>query len=462
MFDASVYKQRRKDLKQQMKSGLILLPGNDESPMNAAENCYPFRQDSNFLYFIGPDIPGLAAVIDIDRDRTTLFGATPTMDDIIWTGPQLSIADLAAKSGIEHTGSPEELTASVAHHSARHHAIHFTPPYRAETLLKLENLTGISHRKVTQSASDDLIRAVIGLRSVKTDAEVRQIEAAIDVSRQQYTHVLKTIRPGMHEQHLAGQLTGIVNAHGRQTAFPTILTIHGETLHQRHQRHRMGENDLLLIDSGTQSSEYYASDITRTFSVGGRFSPRQKAIYEVVLKAQTAGIENTRPGVRYKDAHIAAAEAMVCGLKALDLMQGDPQEAVRKGAHALFFPHGLGHMLGLDVHDMESLGEDAVGYDDQTRRSDQFGLSSLRMGRHLKPGFVVTAEPGIYFIPLLIEKWKAENRCAEFINYTEVEKYKNFGGIRIEDDVLVTRNGCRVLSNNIPKAVDEIESILSL
>ena len=462
MFDASTYKQRRNSLKQQVKSGLILLPGNDESPMNAAKNCYPFRQDSNFLYFIGPDTPGLTAVIDIDHDRTTLFGANPTMDDIIWTGQQSSISDLAVLSGIDHTGSLEGLIASLAHQNTQNRPIHFTPPYRAETVLKLETLTGISHCEVAQSASVDLIRAVIGLRSMKTDAEVRQIEAAIDLSRQLYAHVVKTIRPGMYEHQLAGQLAGIVNAHGRQTAFPTILTIHGETLHQRHQQHRMGENDLLLIDSGTQSSEYYASDITRTFSVGGRFSPRQKAIYEVVLKAQTAGIENTRPGVRYKDAHIAAAEAMVEDLKALGLMRGDALDAVLHGAHALFFPHGLGHMLGLDVHDMESLGEEVVGYDDQTRRSDQFGLSSLRMGRHLKPGFVVTAEPGIYFIPMLIEQWKTENRCAEFINYAEVEKYKNFGGIRIEDDVLVTRNGCRVLSNTIPKAVDEIESILSV
>jgi Xaa-Pro aminopeptidase len=326
----------------------------------------------------------------------------------------------------------------------------------------LETLTGISHRRLTNSASLDLIRAVIGLRSVKTEAEIREIEAAIAVSRQLYAHVSKTTRPGIYEQQLAGQLTGMVNAHGRQIAFPTILTIHGETLHQRHQQHRMSDTDLLLIDSGTQSTEYYASDITRTFPVGGRFTPRQKAIYEVVLKTQTTGIENTRPGVRYKDAHIAAAEAMVDGLKALGLMRGDVVDAVHQGAHALFFPHGLGHMLGLDVHDMESLGEDVVGYDDQTRRSGQFGLSSLRMGRQLKPGFVVTAEPGIYFIPMLIEQWKAEKRCTEFINYGEVEKYRGFGGIRIEDDVLITRNGCRVLSHNIPKAVDKIESIISV
>ncbi len=462
MFDQSVYKQRRKHLKLQIKSGYILLIGNDESPMNAAENCYPFRQDSSFLYFIGPDIPGLTAVIDIDHDRTALFGTDRTMDEIIWTGTQPSITRLAAQSGIEHTGTPEALVTFLARQKTQNRKIHFIPPYRAETLVRLETLTGISHREIIKNASVDLIRAVVRLRSVKTDAEVDQIEGAINLSHQIYDHALKTVRPGMYEQQLAGQLTGIVNAHGRQVSFPTILTIHGETLHQRHQRHRMGENNLLLLDSGTQSTEYYASDITRTFSIGGRFTPRQKAIYEVVLKAQAAGIENTRPGRRYKDAHLATAESMVCDLKALGLMRGDVKEAVHNGAHALFFPHGLGHMLGLDVHDMESLGENFVGYDDQTRRSDQFGLSSLRMARELKPGFVVTAEPGIYFIPMLIKQWKAENRCAEFIDYSEVEKYREFGGIRIEDDVLVTQNGCRVLSKNIPKAVDQIESSLSL
>lgn len=462
MFDPSIYRQRRQNLKQQMGSGLVLLPGNDESPMNAARNCYPFRQDSSFLYFIGPDSPGLAAVIDIDRDRTTLFGADATMDDIVWTGVQPSVAALAGRSGIETAGTPDDLAACLARAAGEKRRIHFLPPYRAGQTLRLEALTGISHRKIRPNASIRLVRAVIALRSVKSDAEIRQIEAAIRISREMYAHILERARPGRHERQLAGELAGIVAAHGRQPAFPTILTIRGETLHQHSRPNRLGAKDLLLVDSGAESGEHYASDITRTVPVDGKFTAQQKAVYDIVYRAQAAGIRKTAPGVPYREAHLAAAETIVAGLKALGLMRGDIKEAVRNGAHALFFPHGLGHMLGLDVHDMESLGEDLVGYDDEFCRSDQFGLSALRMARRLQPGFVVTAEPGIYFIPLLIDRWKAEQRHRTFIDYTEVEKFKAFGGIRIEDDLLVTRDGCRVLSEAIPKAAGDIESCMAV
>jgi Xaa-Pro aminopeptidase len=460
MFDANVYVQRRKILKEKMKSGVILIMGNVESPMNYPANPFHFRQDSNFLYFFGQDKAGFAGLIDVDEDKDYLFGEDFTIDDIIWMGPQPTVKGLAGEVGISHTGTSAQLAEKLNAAIASGRKIHFPPPYRPENMMKMESLLGIASSRVKSYASVDLIKAVVALRSIKSEEEVKEIEKALDISHEMYATVMQMAKPGVYEREITGKIAGIVNSYGSHVSFPIILSIHGETLHNHYHGNKMEKNHLLVADSGAESPEHYASDITRTFPVGGTFTPEQKTIYETVLKSQETAIAAIKPGVCYKDIHLQVAAVIAEGLKEAGLIKGDVKEVVNQGAHALFFPHGLGHMMGLDVHDMEDLGENYVGYDETVQRSDQFGLAYLRMARELKPGFVLTVEPGIYFIPALIDKWKAERKFTDFIDYETVEKYKGFGGIRIEDDVLVTGDGHRVLGKPIPKTVDEIQSIM--
>lgn len=460
MFNAAVYKQRRSILKKQIGTGLVLLMGNDESPMNYAANCYPFRQDGSFLYYFGMDRPSLAAVIDIDLDTDTIFGDDFDLEDIIWMGEFPLIGDMAQKAGIKHTAQFAGLGDAVCQAKNQGRKIHFLPPYRAETAAKLSNLLEVALHEVKKDASEELIRAVVAQRSVKDAYEVREIESALAVSRAMYLAAMKVAGPGMHEREVVAAMNKVAISKGCMSAFPIICTIDGQTLHNHYHGNKIKKGDLLLIDSGVSSPVGYASDITRTIPAGGKFTAKQREIYEIVLRGQLAGIDAIRPGIKYKDVHLIAAMEIAAGLKALGLMNGNVSDAVNAGAHALFFPHGLGHMMGLDVHDMENLGENFAGYDKTVARSDQFGLAYLRMARELQPGFVVTVEPGIYFIPALIAKWKREKKFAQFINYAKVESYLNFGGVRIEDDVLVTRTGHRVLGKPIPKTVKEIEKTM--
>jgi Xaa-Pro dipeptidase len=458
MFAKSVYQDRRQGLAEKTETGLILLLGNDDSPVNYADNVYPFRQDSTFLYYYGLDAVGLAAVIDIDENRSWLYGQDPTVSSLVWTGPRPTVKQLAAKTGVRDAGDWTKLTEHVRDALSRGRRIHFLPPYRAETSLKLSALTGISTTYLKDYASVPLIRGVVSQRSVKSEAEINEIESALDTAGDIYDAILEMATPGAMEREIAAGIEEIAISRGSRTSFSTIATVHGETLHNLSYGNRLKKGQLLLVDSGVESTEHYSSDITRTFPVGGRFSDRQQAVYRIVLGAQACSVDAIRPNRRYLDIHMKSAEYIAQGLKDLGLMKGDVKAAVHKGAHGLFFPHGIGHMLGLDVHDMENLGEDRVGYDDTIRKSEQFGLASLRLAKPLKPGHVVTVEPGIYFIPKLIEKWKSEKKFSHFINYPEVEKYKKLGGIRIEDDVLVTKNGNRVLGKPIPKSVMDIES----
>jgi Xaa-Pro aminopeptidase len=460
MFTKDVYIKRRELLRKEVGSGLILISGNDEAPMNYPANPYPYRQDSNFLYFFGLDKPGFMGVLDVDEGKDYIFGEDFTIDDIIWMGPQPKVQELAALVGVEHTGTLGRLQEMIDGVVGSGKRVHFLPPYRAENLLKLSRLTGVSHSRVKDFASVDLIKAVVAQRALKSDDEVKEIEKALDISYLMVDAVLKNIEPGLYERELVGKMEGVVGDFGSFRSFPIILSIHGETLHNHYHGNQMKKGDLLVADSGAESPLYYASDITRTFPVSGTFSPKQKAIYEVVLKSQLTAIEESKPGVLNRDVHLKTAEVIAEGLIAEGLMKGNPKAAVEAGAHALFFPHGLGHMMGLDVHDMEDLGENYVGYDEETKRASQFGLAYLRMGRRLKTGYVLTVEPGVYFIPALIDQWKAEGKHSQFINYDKVEEYKDFGGIRIEDDILITGDGCRVLGKPIPKTVDEIESAI--
>ncbi len=458
MFESNVYKARRDVLRKNINSGIILFPGNFESPMNYPANTFHFRQDSSFLYYFGIDKPGFYGVLDIEGGKDYLFGTDFTIDDIIWTGPQPSVSELADTSGIPNSGSVDDMKKLLASAMNSGRKIHYLPPYKGENLIDLSNLLKISISGIKEYSSVELISAVVKQRSYKEEREVVEIEKALKISSEIYEGILKETKPGLYERELVGIIEGIVGKYGSSTSFPIILSVHGETLHNHSHNNRMGEGDLLIIDSGAESPEHYASDITRTFPVSGKFTSIQKDIYNIVLKANETSTEFVQPGRKFKDIHLLSAEIIAGGLKDIGLMKGNVEDAVKEGAHALFFPHGLGHMMGLDVHDMENLGENYVGYSDDMKRSDQFGLAYLRLAKALDPGFVLTIEPGIYFIPALIDKWRSEKKFEEFINYDNVEKYKDFGGIRIEDDILVMKKGHRVLGKTIPRSVFDIEN----
>ncbi len=461
MFDAKVYTDRRNRLRKHVNSGIILIPGNPEASFNYPANTYHFRQDSNFLYFFGIDHPDLAGVIDIDENKDYIFGNDVDLDDIIWMGPQPLMSDQAAKVGVKNTAPLKALVDVVKEAKSKGRTIHFLPPYRGETYMQLENLLGIPMADIRSHVSEELIKGVIALRSVKDEFEITEIEKAVDIAYEMHTTAMRMAMPGVVEREIAGTIEGISLGLGGPVSFPIILSIHGETLHNHFHGNVLKEGRMMVTDAGAETTMHYASDITRTVPVGGRFNQKQKEIYEIVLEANMKTIEATKPGIANKELHLMAAKVITSGLKDLGLMKGDVDEAVAAGAHAMFFPHGLGHMMGLDVHDMEGLGENYVGYDDEVKRSDQFGTAFLRLGRKHQTGFVFTIEPGIYFIPALINKWRNEKKFTEFINFDKVESYKDFGGIRIEDDILVTGNGYRVLGKPIPKTVSDIEETMS-
>ncbi len=457
MFEKSIYIRRRKLLKKQVGDGLVLFLGNAESPMNYPANAYPFRQDSSFLYFFGLDGAGLAGIVDVDADREVLFGDDGRLEDVIWTGPQPPLIDRAALVGVRETAPSSKLGEFLKAALAKKRRIHYLPPYRADAAAAIGTYTHVPAAKVRGGASIDLIRAVVAQRSVKSSDEVAEIEAAVTVIRPAYLAAMHMARPGRGETYVLGAMEGVMRSLGGSWAFPPIVTVNGHIFHNLGAGNVLSRGRMLVADTGVESPLHYACDITRTIPVGGRFNRRQRDIYEAVLFGQLTALRAIRPGVRYKDVHLAAAAAMVSRLKDLKLMKGDADAAVAAGAHALFFPHGLGHMLGLDVHDMEGLGETHVGYNGAVRRSEQFGLAYLRMARELRRGHVLTVEPGIYFIPALIDDWRAKGRFLEFIDYDRVERFRDFGGVRIEDDVLVTEDGCRVLGPPIPKSVADVE-----
>lgn len=462
MFSPETYVQRRNALRNELSSGIILLPGNTEAAYNYPANTYSFRQDSNFSYFFGLDHPDYAGVIDIDNGVDYIFGNDFEIDDIIWMGPQPSVGKLAETVGVKNTAAFSQLSVFISNAINKGKQIHFVSPYRGETTLLLSDLLGIKPLRLKDYVSMPLIQAIVKLRSVKSEAEVAEIEKAVDIAYLMFTTGMKMAKAGVKEQEIVGAMEGIAVAHGRPVSFPIILSINGQILHNHHHENFLKEGRMLVMDGGTESQLLYASDITRTVPVGGKFSQRQREIYEIVLNANLNSIKATKPGTFYRDCHRVACETIAGGLKDLGLMKGNVAEAVDAGAHALFFPHGLGHMLGMDVHDMEGLGQINVGYDQEIQPSSQFGTAYLRMGRRLQPGFVITNEPGIYFIPELIDLWKAENKYSQFIDYAKVEEYRDFGGIRIEDDILVTADGCRILGKPIPKTVADVEATMGM
>ncbi len=461
MFEKEIYTHRRNKLKNKVSSGIALFLGNMESPMNYPANTFHYRQDSSFLYFFGLDFPGLAGVIDFDNGEDYIFGNDVDLDDIIWMGPQVTIQENAIKAGVAKTAPIAKLNDFLSNAIKQGRKIHFLPPYRGENKIWLEQLLGISALRIGEYASVELIKAVVDLRSVKEPEEIEEIKKACATGYEMHVAAMKLAKPGVREQQIAGTIEGIAAAGGGMISFPIILSQNGETLHNHDHSQILKEGRLMLTDAGAESLLHYASDFTRTVPVGGKFTQKQHEIYEIILAANNKATELTKPGVTYKSVHLAASEVIAAGLKDLGIMKGDVKEAVANGAHALFFPHGLGHMMGLDVHDMEDLGQIYVGYDDEIRPSEQFGIAALRLGRRLQPGFVVTNEPGIYFIPALIDQWQRDKTNADFINFDKVNEYRQFGGIRLEDDILVTETGSEIIGKRVPVEAAEVEKIVS-
>ncbi|QQS52792.1 MAG: aminopeptidase P family protein [Bacteroidota bacterium] len=456
MFSPETYRNRRQLLLSSLHNGLILIMGNIHSPRNYKGNTYPFRQDSNFLYFAGIDLPGLALTIDAQSGKATLYGDDLSLEDTIWTGPQPGLAEWASRSGIEQVKSSKELLTAIKKTSH----IHFLPAYPFERKLFLSEVMALPVSELANRHSIPLIEAIVQQRSIKSEEEVAQIEDALNrATGKLHVEAMRMANAGIYEYEIAGQIESTMLRNNCTPAYGIICSVRGEVLHNEYYHNKLETGQMLLIDAGAENAMHYASDLTRTVPVGRRFSSRQKAIYTIVLNALNQSIAAIRPGVPYREIHLQAARIIATGLKEAGLMKGDINEAVAQGAHALFFPHGLGHMMGLDVHDMEDLGENYVGYDATVQRSSQFGTAYLRLARTLQTGFTLTVEPGIYFIPTLIKMWKNEKKFEAFINYIEVEKYLDFGGIRIEDNVLVTEQAGRILGKPVPKSIEEIESL---
>lgn len=464
MFSKETYVNRRAELKKLVKSGIIILFGNNESPANfPANGYYPFRQDSTFLYYFGPKRDGLVGVIDVDNDKELLIGNDIDIDDIVWYGSVDSVHDMAERAGVKESAPMKQLQVICDNAMKEKRTIHFLPPYRHDTMIQIFDLLGIHPSKQREAASVELIKAVVKMRSTKEQQEIEEIERACAIGYKMHTTAMRMTKPGVTEKYVGGQVNGIANSYGAMVSFPTIFSQHGEIMHGNPSMAVLESGRLALCDCGGETMEHYCSDNTRTFPVNGKFTQRQLEIYSIVEDCHDLALKISKPGVKYFDVHMDVCRLMTDRLKELGLMMGDTEEAVRAGAHAMFLPHGLGHMMGMDVHDMEGLGQTYVGFDDETRPNlEQFGTNCLRMGRRLEEGFVVTDEPGIYFIPALIDEWRAKGLHKDFINYEKLETYKDFGGIRIEDDILITSDGCRFLGEErIPYHPKDVEDFMS-
>lgn len=464
MFDTATYIRRRNELKKLVKEGIIILFGNNESPANFPNNgYYPFRQDSSFLYYFGLQRDGLVGIIDIDNDKDILVGYDIDIEDIVWYGSVESMTEMMQRCGAQETLPMKALKTICNEALSKHRKIHFLPPYRHDIKIQVFDLLGVHPIQQKEAASMELIKAVVKMRSVKEQQEIEELERAAVIGYKMHTTAMRLTKPGVTEKFVSGQVDGIAHSYGAMVSFPTIYTQHGEILHGAPSMNKLEDGRLVLCDAGGETLNNYCSDNTRTMPVNGKFTQRQLEIYSIVEACHDYTLELAKPGVKYADVHFAVCRLMFDRLKELGLAKGNTEEAVRAGAHAMFLPHGLGHMMGMDVHDMENLDQINVGFDEETRPNlEQFGTNCLRMGRRLEEGFVVTDEPGIYFIPALIDEWKAKKHCAEYLNFDKLETYKDFGGIRIEDDVLITKDGCRFIGKNrIPYHPKDVEAFMA-
>lgn len=461
LFSKSTYVERRNELKKLVGSGLIVLFGNNDSPANYPSNTYKFRQDSSFLYYFGLHRNGLVGVIDVDNDREYLVGDEIDIEDIVWYGSVTSVAEMAEMTGVARTAAMRELPAIVESAKAQGEEVHFLPPYRFDNQIQIMDLLGIHPSQQKAAASLKLIAAVVKMRTTKTEEEIAELERAAEIGYEMHTTAMRLCRPGITEQYIGGMVDGIANAYGCMVSFQTIATQHGEVMHGNPSTAKLEAGRLMLVDAGAETNENYCSDNTRTTPVSGVFTQKQKDIYNIVVECHDHVLEVAKPGVKWWDVHFAVCRIITERLQQLGLMKGDVEESLKAGAHAMFLPHGLGHSMGMDVHDMEGLGQVYVGFDNEVRPSTQFGTNALRFGRRLQKGFVVTDEPGIYFIPALIDDWKKNDTNAQFLNFDKIDEYRDFGGIRIEDDVLITDEGCRFIgSKRIPYHVEDVEEFM--
>jgi len=464
MFDTATYIRRRNELKKLVKEGIIILFGNNESPANFPNNgYYPFRQDSSFLYYFGLQRDGLVGIIDIDNDKDILVGNDIDIEDIVWYGSVESMTEMMQRCGAQETLPMKALKTICNEALGKHRKIHFLPPYRHDIKIQVFDLLGVHPIQQKEAASMELIKSVVKMRSAKEQQEIEELERAAVIGYKMHTTAMRLTKPGVTEKFVSGQVDGIAHSYGAMVSFPTIYTQHGEILHGAPSMNKLEDGRLVLCDAGGETLNNYCSDNTLTMPVNGKFTQRQLEIYSIVEACHDYTLELAKPGVKYADVHFAVCRLMFDRLKELGLAKGNTEEAVRAGAHAMFLPHGLGHMMGMDVHDMENLDQINVGFDEETRPNlEQFGTNCLRMGRRLEEGFVVTDEPGIYFIPALIDEWKAKKHCAEYLNFDKLETYKDFGGIRIEDDVLITKDGCRFIGKDrIPYHPKDVEAFMA-
>ena len=457
MFSKDTYIKRRRQLMSDVDNGLILFIGNAESPMNYMDNTYRFRQDSSFLYFFGLTHPDLIGVLDAESGKETIYGDDYTIDHIVWMGNQPTIRERATTCGVTNTETISKLVSDLENAVSIGRKIHFLPVYRGESKIKLFELLGVDPAKVQQESSLQLVKAVIKQRNYKTEEEIIQIEEAVNTTVDMHLAGMRMVRPGMTEAQVAAEVEKIALAQNGCISFPVIATINGQTLHNHYHGNTLVDGRMFLLDAGAETSMGYAGDMSSTFPVSKAFTTRQKEIYQVALNSHEAAINMLKPGIPFKEVYYESAREIMRGMKDLGFVKGDIDEGVAAGAHAMFFPCGLGHMMGLDVHDMEDLGEQWVGYDNEAK-STQFGMKSLRLGRKLEPGFVLTIEPGIYFIPQLIDLWKSENRFSEFLDYDKINQYRDFGGCRNEEDFLITEKGYKLLGKPLPKTIEDVEN----
>ena len=463
LFDKETYTARRDRLKRQVKEGLILLFGNNDAPSNYPANVYKYRQDSSFLYFYGQHREGLVGVIDIDNHKEYLIGNDIDIEDIVWFGAVDSVADLAAQSGVEHSAPMSRLEELVTQARTQGRKIHFLPPYRHDQMIQLMDLTGIHPSRQREEASLELIMAVIDQRAVKTPAEIEEIERACAIGHEMHTTAMRMCRPGVVERQIAGAIEGVAKSQGQGVSFPSIVSQHGETLHNLNADGVLEEGRLLLCDAGGETVEGYCSDHTRTYPVSGRFTQKQKDIYNIVLAAHDHVARIVKPHMMYTEVHNAAYMTLAEGLVGLGLLKGPAADAVAAGAMTMLMPHGLGHGLGMDVHDCEAMGERSFDYGSIAERAAESGTCVYRAAWRIEPGTVMTDEPGLYFIPALIDKCRAEGKYKGIVDYDALEAYRDFGGIRIEDDILVTESGSRIIGDRkIPVTVEELEGLKSL
>lgn len=456
MFSKETYVKRRDLLKKTLGSGLLLFLGNDESGMNYEDNTYDFRQDSTFLYFFGLPYAGLTAIIDIDENKEIVFGDELTIDHIVWMGSQPTLKEKSERTGIEYTRPAKDVAEYLSKASLKGQKIHYLPTYRAEHKLKLMDWLGV--RPSQEEASVEFIKAVVNQRNYKSAEEIVEIEKACNITAEMHLEAIRSVRVGMKEYEVAAALERVAYASGGRLSFPTIATVNGQTLHNHYHGNTIKEGDMVLIDAGAETMMGYAGDMSSTIPAGKKFTSRQKEVYDIQVASHLAAVAALRPGIAFKDVYELSAKVICEGMKSMGILKGNMDDAVELGVHAMFFPCGLGHMMGMDVHDMENLGEVWVGYNGKPK-STQFGRKSLRLGRELEAGFVLTIEPGVYFIPELIDLWRSENKFVDFINYDKLDTYKDFGGIRNEEDFLITESGSRRLGKKIPLTSDEVEAL---